>query len=629
VWDWDVATGQVYHDEHWKKMLGYGEGELGDTINAWLALVHPDDLAENETAVHEHFAQHTPFYQHELRMRAKDGRWRWILDRGKVVARAADGRALRMVGTHSDITERKLLEERLHKSEELTSEVSRLAQIGGWEIDLGASRITWNEGTRRIHEVDDTFQPTLESAWQFFPPESLAVVQSALSNATPAAPSFDLVVQLLTARGRRRWVRMLGHGEFRNGKAVSVHGAIQDVTAQRESEEARRQLETQLFQAQKMETLGTLAGGIAHDFNNLLTGIIGYHELAADSVPEDHPARMCLNEARNASLRARELVEQILTFGRQSTSTEHGSVDLAMVIEEARRFLRSTLPANISIEVHCAPDSGPVLADATQIYQVILNLGSNAGHAMRHHGGLLRISLEPTEITPDLAMTLGGPAANSYVRLSVSDTGHGMDESTRRRIFDPFFTTKNTREGTGLGLAVVHGIVRSHRGAIDVESTPGTGATFHVYLPTASAENPTADAIDTTSPRGEGEYVCVVDDEEVVGSCTKLVLESKGYQTLIFASAEECLKEIQANPTRCAVLVTDQTMPGMQGTELAASMRKLNPALPIVIMSGYFSKISPQALDELGQVELLAKPFTTDELAHAVHRALHPAVAAE
>jgi signal transduction histidine kinase/CheY-like chemotaxis protein len=453
----------------------------------------------------------------------------------------------------------------------------------------------------------------------------LITLQSALRDATPNAPSFDIEVPLLTARGRRVWVRMLGHGEFRAGKAVSVRGAIQDITARHESEEARRELETQLFQAQKMETLGTLAGGIAHDFNNLLTGIIGYHELAADSVPEDHPARVCLNEARNASLRARELVEQILTFGRHSASTEHGPLDLPLVVEEARRFLRATLPANITIEVHGSAHCPSVLGDATQLHQVILNLGSNASHAMRHHGGVLRITLEAAEVTPDLALTLGGPPASSYVRLSVSDTGHGMDESTRRRIFDPFFTTKKTREGTGLGLAVVHGIVRSHRGAIDVESSPGSGSTFHIYIPSATDDSAEAELNPEAAPRGGGEFVCVVDDEEVVGSCTKLVLESKGYRTLIFGSAEQCLAEMENHPAGCAVLVTDQTMPGMQGTELAAAMRRINPGLPVVIMSGYFSKISPQALDELGQIELLAKPFTTDELAHAVYRALHPA----
>ncbi len=625
VWDWDIPSGRIFHDVRWSRMLGYAPGELDETDAGWRTLVHPDDLADNEAALQAHFRGDTPHYQHELRLRGRDNRWRWILDRGKVVRRDPDGRPLRMAGTHTDITERKLLERRLAKSEELAQEVSRLALIGGWEIDLAGSRVIWNEGTCRIHEVDESFQPSLDAWWQFFPPEPMAVIQDALARVSPAAPAFDVSVPLITARGRRIWVRILGHGEFRAGKAVSVLGAIQDITAQHENEEGRRELETQLFQAQKMETLGTLAGGIAHDFNNLLTGIIGYHELAADSVPEDHPARFCLNEARNASLRARELVEQILTFGRQSAATEHGPIDLSLVIEEARRFLRATLPANITIELHLARNLGTVLADATQIHQVILNLGSNAAHAMRHHGGTLRINLERAVFTPELVVTLGSSPAASYVRLSVSDTGHGMDETTRRRIFDPFFTTKNTREGTGLGLAVVHGIVRSHRGTIDVESIPGQGSTFHIYLPCAEDHDP-ADLVDTdVAPRGGGEYVCVVDDEEIVGSCTKLVLESKGYRTLTFASAEDCLAAVQQDLSRCAVLVTDQTMPGMQGTELAAALRKLNAALPVVIMSGDFSKSPPAALDELGSIELLAKPFTSDELAHAVYRALHPA----
>ncbi len=535
------------------------------------------------------------------------------------------GVLVHFIAIHTDITARKQLEQRLNKSEELASEVSRLALIGGWEIDRPTAHVTWSEGTRRIHEVDDSFQPTLANVAQFFSNEAQGTLQGAIEGLTPGTSAFDIEVPLLTARGRRAWVRILGRGEFKDGKTVSVHGAIQDVTAQHESDESRRQLEMQLFQAQKMETLGTFAGGIAHDFNNLLTGIIGYHELAADSLPENHAARLCLNEAHGASLRARELVEQILAFGRQSGGTEHGPISLPTAIEEARRFLRATLPANISIDVECAEGCGSVLADATQIHQVLLNLGSNAGHAMRQLGGTLRITLEGVELSPDLALSIGKHAAARYVRLSVSDTGHGMDDATRSRIFDPFFTTKNSREGTGLGLAVVHGIVRSHRGAITVESTVGSGSIFHVYLPAASDDFSPAEPTAQLSPRGDGEFVCVVDDEEVVGSCTRLVLENKGYRTVTFKSAEQCLAHLGAQPSHCAVLVTDQTMPGMQGTELAAVLRQKSPALPIVIMSGFFSKISPDDLSRLGQVELLSKPFTSDELALVVHRALHPA----
>ncbi|MBL9213805.1 MAG: PAS domain-containing protein [Opitutaceae bacterium] len=624
VWEVDLATGRRHWDDRILEMFGLTRETFDPDRPVWLERVHPDDRAAAAENMRRVIAGELADYAIVFRIVRADGAIRYLESQG-YLQRDARGQPVRLVGLSRDITEGKELEQRLEKSEQLAREVSRIARIGGWELDLVGRRVTWTEGTRRLHEVDDSFQPSMASMWQFFPPDVLPKVQAAFNDASPSSPTFELEVPMLTARGRRLWVRILGHGEFHQGAAVSVHGAIQDVTVQHEGEEARRQLEMQLFQAQKMETLGTLAGGIAHDFNNLLTGIIGYHELAADILPEDHPSRQCLNEARNASMRARALVEQILTFGRQSRSAQLEPIELGPVVDEARRFLRSTLPANIAIEVNCAPNCGTVAADATQIHQVMLNLGSNAAHAMRENGGTLRITLEPWEVSPDLAITLGSTPAASYVRLSVSDDGHGMDEATRRRIFDPFFTTKNTREGTGLGLAVVHGIIRGHRGAIDVESAPGRGATFHIYLPAVGQPKEAAGAGPGSAPLGSGEYVCVVDDEEVVGSCTKLVLENKGYHTLVFTSGEACLAEVQSNPARCTVLVTDQTMPGMSGTELAAALRQLRPGLPVVIMSGYFSKISPQILDDLGQVELLGKPFTTDELLHAVHRALHPA----
>lgn len=625
VWDWNLQTGDVYHDAQWARMLGYRPEEVAPGLDGWRTLVHPDDLPACEEAIQEHLGQRTAYYFQEYRMRSVDGGWKWILDRGKVVTRAADGRALRMVGTHSDITSRKQLEQRLRQVEELAAQVSRLAQIGGWELDLETSRLAWSSEARRIYGLDDEFQPTLTAILGFYPPDARATFESALEKTMLAGTPFDLELPLDTPAGRRIWVRVIGDPELRNGQIVGVQGAIQDITARHESDEARRQLETQLFQAQKMETLGTLAGGIAHDFNNLLTGIIGYNELAADSVPADNPAHACLIEARNAGMRARELVEQILTFGRQSSGEAHSPVDLTVVIDEARRFLRATLPASVTIETEVAPRCPLVLADATQIHQVILNLGSNAAHAMRHSGGRLHISLQPSEIGAEQSATLGGVSTGGYVRLSVADTGHGMDEATLRRVFDPFFTTKNTREGTGLGLAVVHGIVRAHHGAIDVQSKTGVGSTFHIYLPAApSADGPAKPGQPSTVLRGRGEIVFVVDDEEIVGRCTQLTLESRGYQAVAFGSAEECLRRLRDNPTACQAVVTDQTMPGMQGTELAATLRRLTPSLPIVIMSGYFSKVSPHVIDELGPVELLAKPFTPEELVQTLDRALHP-----
>ncbi|MBI5767576.1 MAG: PAS domain-containing protein [Verrucomicrobia bacterium] len=625
VWALDITTDRLAWDEQTFEIYGVDRRDFTGSRDLWRQHLHPADAAQAIERARRVLAGEYPTYDNEFRIIRPDGAVRHIEVHG-YLQRDATGRPVQLVGLNRDITERKLLEERVRKSEELAADVARVALIGGWEYHLETSTLTWTDGLRRIHEVEDDFSPTLDNTRRFYPPDALATLHGAFNNEDPTKPDFDYELPLVTAAGHPRWVRVIGRTDFRaDGKPVRVHGAMQDITVRHESERSRRELETQLFQAQKMETLGTLAGGIAHDFNNLLTGIIGYHELAADSVAEDHPARMCLAEARNASLRARELVEQILTFGRQSPGGGHVPLDLGPVAEEARRFLRSTLPAMISIELDTAPDTPPVLGDATQIHQVLLNLGSNAAHAMRHHGGKLTISIAPAAINADLAQFFTGSNAGSFVRLSVRDTGHGMDEATRRRIFDPFFTTKNTREGTGLGLAVVHGIIKAHRGAIDVESKPGAGAAFHIYLPAATPENDLAEAEATLAPRGDGEFICIVDDEEVVGTCTKLVLESKGYVAVVYRSAEDCLSALRDAGAGCSLLVTDQTMPGMQGTELVAAIRKLRPTLPVLIMSGYFSKISPEELDELGQVELLAKPFTTDELTNSVHRALHPA----
>ncbi|MDB6094012.1 MAG: Blue-light-activated protein [Verrucomicrobia bacterium] len=621
VWDWNIERGTVYHDNQWARMLGYASDEIDDSLDAWRKLVHPDDLAASENYTLDHLSQRTPLYQAEYRMRAKGGDWHWILDRGKVVTRAPDGRALRMVGTHTDITDRKNLEKRLQRTDELADQVSRLAHIGGWEFDLQTSRLRWSGEVSRIYEVDEDYVPTIDDARKIFPAGVLEAIQA--STPSSLLETFDHELPLITAKGRNIWVRVLGRVETQPGQSTRIHGALQDITGQHQAETDRRVLENQLFQVQKMETLGTLSGGIAHDFNNLLTGILGYHELAADSIPEDHPARACLAEARNASLRARELVEQILTFSRQSSETEQGPVDLRPVVEEARRFLRSTLPANIGIETEIDAACGFVNADATQIHQVILNLGSNAAHAMRTNGGTLKLTVRPRPITPEQGARLGGVTPGKYVCISMSDTGHGMDEATLRRIFEPFFTTKNTSEGTGLGLAVVHGIVRAHRGVIDLESTVGVGTTFHVYLPMSLDESAAEPTPLRPAPRGEGELVCVVDDEGLVGRFTKATIEKLGYEAVSFGSAEECLTAWQANPVAYRLLVTDQTMPGMQGTELATAMRKLIPGLLVVIMSGHFSKIYSRELDELGQVELLAKPFTTEQLSNALSQALH------
>jgi PAS domain S-box-containing protein len=622
VWDWNPLTGEIYSDDRSLEMIGHKRGDLAGQFHEWEQRIHPDDLPAVKAALDAHLSGRSAYYLNEHRLRHKQGHWIWVLDRGKVVDRDNQGNASRLVGTHTDISSHKSLEERLRHSEEMSLQVSRLAQIGAWEWDLRSQKFTWTPEIYRIFEVELGFQPTFGRTLEFFPPESRTPLSEAINKAVQFGRPFSLELPMTTTQSHRRWVRVIGRASLDHGHVVNLYGAIQDITERHDAEETRRQLETQLFQAQKMETLGTLAGGIAHDFNNLLTGVLGYQDLALDTVEEGHAARAYLNTAREASLRARELVDQILTFSRDPGG-ERIPVDLAQVIEDARRFLRSTVPATVRIEVDIAPGCGRVLADSTQLHQVLLNLGSNAAHAMRAHGGALRIALAPATLSSDRAGVLGDIAPGDYLRLTVSDTGHGMDPETMKRIFDPFFTTKSVGEGTGLGLSVVHGIVRAHKGAIEVRSTPGQGTTFTIHLPLAAQSEEAPEAPVTPTPRGAGQVIAVVDDEDFVLSFTKLALIRLGYHAVAFDSPVKCLEALRGEHADCALLLTDQTMPGMKGIELAAQVREIAPTMPAIIMSGYFSKISPDTLTRIGRVSLIAKPFTADELARAIQRALH------
>jgi PAS domain S-box-containing protein len=626
AWEWDINQNAVQHDAYWMEMLGYAGSEQVRTIEAWRRMIHPDDLASCELSFEDHLAMRRDLYEHEHRLKDSSGGWKWVLDRGRVTRRAPDGRPLVMAGTHTDITERKSreLELRLEQGEELTLRAARQARLGGWELEPASDHLAWSEVVRAIHEVGESYQPTPASALEFFPPEAREKLRVALAEAEQAGRAFTLELPLITARGHELWVRIAGAKDPGSGLA-RISGTLQDITADIRGAQARTRLEVQLFQAQKMESLATLAGGIAHDFNNLLTGIIGYHELAADSVPADDPAAGYLAEARKASLRARELVEKILTFGRQQSATEQSPLDLTFALEEACRALRPTLPANVTLRTNVAPGCSQVFADPTQIHQVLLSLSANSLHAMRAHGGTLEFSLQLFEVGADRGQTLAGAPVGRYVRLSVRDTGHGIEEHMLRRIFDPFFTTKSIREGTGLGLAVVHGIVRIHRGSIDVESVPGKGTTFHIYLPAITPEKqPELSGHDEDDvPAVEGLRVCVVDDESLVAQGAKTMLETRGHQVIVFSSAEDCLAALADGVPPWDIILTDQSMLGMSGTALAAEVRKRAQTLPIVIMSGFFSNLSAQTLEELGHIWLLAKPYTISELLRSIYRAIH------
>ena len=432
-------------------------------------------------------------------------------------------------------------------------------------------------------------------------------------------PFHDLELRREDASDGEVWIATSGEPLFDgNGTFLGYRGVGRDISERKRADHERQRLEAQLRQMHKMEALGTLAGGIAHDFNNLLAAIFGNVERARQDAGAHSPVQHSLAEIATAAERARDLVRQILTFSRHQP-LERRVVDLGDVVQDAVKLLRAGLPTGVELVANLAPDAPNVLADRVQLHQVLMNLGANAWQAMAGRQGRIEIALAGVTVEAS-----GGELPpGRYARLSVHDSGIGMDPATRERIFDPFFTTKPAGEGTGLGLAVVDGIVQGHGGLIKVESQPGRGSVFHLYFPAAEG----APAVPATplpsAPRASsGQRILFLDDEKALVLIAKAMLERLGYQVHGYTVAEQALAAFKADPAAFDLLVTDFNMPGASGLDVAREIRRLRPDLPIALASGFVTdELRAQAL-ALGIRELIYKPQTIEELAAAVARAL-------
>ncbi len=527
--------------------------------------------------------------------------------------------------------ERALEDKRLRDARSLTEEELRWkttlleAQL---ESSLDGILVVDNQGkkilqNRRMEEMwknpsadrtgsVDAAQAAFNPAYEKNPHQFVEKV--AYLNAHPEEASHD-VIELVDGAVLDRYSAPV---RDKAGKNYGRIWSFRDITE-------RRNLEAQFRQAQKMESIGMLAGGIAHDFNNILSAILGNLYLAkmgAASCPEvlEH-----LEYISQASRRATDLVNQILAFSRQ-TKQEREPLKLNHVVLEALKLLRASVPATIRIQTDLT-QTPTVLANATAIHQVIMNLGTNAWHAMRDKPGSLKVEMGVIEADADLVGTQPGLHPGRYVRLSISDTGRGMDAATMERIFDPFFTTKPVGEGTGLGLAVVMGIMQSHDGTITVESQPEKGATFHLYFPVFETETGPAENVAQPIPPGHGEHILFVDDETALVHVGKKVLERLGYAVTAKTSALEAVAAVRDHPDKFDLVITDLTMPGLDGVKLCNQLLQIKPGLPVILSTGYNGMMSEDTAREHGFRGLLVKPSTTRALGEAVHRALHPSTA--
>ena len=607
-WEWDLLTDAVYRSDEMLRIYGVSRQELAATPDGLMSLVHPDDRARVEQLLEKGRAERVP-YTIDFRLVRPNGELRWVHAQGTPIL-DAQGEAVRIVGMLQDLTALK------------QAEAERALHYAA--LDHAAEMIVITNAEGGIEYVNPAFERTTGYARE----EALGCTPRIVKSGRHDRPFYEAMWQ--TIKSGDVW-----RGHFANrrkdgtlyeedaiispvrdadGRIVRFIKTTRDVTRE-------RKLEAQLRQSQKMEAVGTLAGGIAHDFNNILTALLGYAELAQVRLREGSEEAAYLGEVLTAGERARALVNQILTFSRQQES-ERRPIALAPLIEEVQALMRAGLPSTIEIFTDLSVEDDIVLADPTEIHQVLMNLCTNAGHAMPD-GGALRISLANVELDATFGQDFPELRPGPYVRLTITDTGTGMSPDTLSRIFEPYFTTKGDRRGTGLGLAVVHGIAMAMGGEVTVTSELGGGTTFHVYLPRAgSGSMPSSAATSEEAPRGGTEAILLVDDEPQIRALQEATLSEYGYAITVATTAADALQFIHTDPGRYDLLVTDLTMPGMTGVELAAEVRKARQDMPILLCTGFKTNAAEAAANQAGVTETLTKPVRPHDLARTVRRLL-------
>jgi PAS domain S-box-containing protein len=607
TWDWDVIAGTLRWSEQIEPMFGFAKGQFGKTYEDFLNCVHPEDRQHFIDSVNDALHKGKE-YDVEHRIIWSDRSIRWVSVKGNVFCNK-NGEPLRMLGVVQDITERKELFERFRTILDSIDSLVYVADMKTYELlfvnKYGRDR--WGD------IIGMTCWQTLQSG-QTGPCEFCTNDQLVNKDSNPTGQhiwEFQNTVDQEWYECRDQAIRWL------DGRIVRMEIAS-NITQRKAAENQKLELEKKLRQAQKTEAIGTLAGGIAHDFNNILGAILGYTELARESSTQFPTIANKLDQVIKAGHRAKELVKQILAFSRQA-DTERIALQPASIIKEAIKMLRPSLPATIEINLLIDPKTGAVFADPTQIHQVMMNLCTNAFHAMEETGGKLDIALKEVKLnTADLVKEPDVKAGN-FVQLSICDSGPGIDPEIRDKIFDPYFTTKGAGKGTGMGLSVVHGIVKSYGGFVSIKSMPGKGTTANVFLPVVDfdviIEKDAADPMPLGSER-----ILFIDDEEMLTDLNKTMLEQLGYKVTICTNSRQALKMFQDRPDHFDLIITDQTMPGMTGAELAARILQIRPDLPIILCTGYSSIISKEKAMSIGIRSCVEKPLGKKDMAKAIRQ---------
>ena len=590
------------------RMYGYGSPEeLMEAVSDIAAQLYTDP--EDRKHFGEVLEREGSVEGYETERFRKDGSKIWVSANARIV-RDAQGKVLYYEGTLQDITKRKRAEEALKESEE-RYRIAIEHSNDGVAIVRKNQHIFVNQRFCTMFGYDDPAEILGTTLFATIHPddyERVVEINRETKNGEPVPFRYEF-------KGVRRDGTAL-HVEVSSARIVyqgkpAILAYLRDITE-------RVQAEEMLRQSQKMEAVGTLSAGIAHDFNNILTAILGFAGLSYEEAMAGSQAKRYLLHVLNAAQRGKDLVTQILSFSRKGTE-ELRQTDLASIVKESVKMLRASLPKTIEIRTNITAESSMALAGPTQIQQIIMNLGTNAAHAMREKGGRMTIELSSLTVTPKNTpapdLTTG-----EYLKLSINDTGTGMGRDVLERVFDPFFTTKKPGEGTGLGLWVVHSIVQNHKGVITVKSAPGKGSTFDVFLPQIQERtlrvNKRLPAI-----KGRG-HILVIDDEAELLELEKIMVERLGYTATAVGDSSAAVDLFKENPDKYDLVLTDQSMPGMTGVDLARELISIRPDIPVAVITGYHDELDGAATRKAGVRVIIEKPMTRVDLGLAIQQLL-------
>ncbi|WP_083270185.1 chemotaxis protein CheB [Lacunisphaera limnophila] len=612
-WEWDLNENVLSTHTGGQSILGFAGAITTTSTTEWHQLIHAEDLDRVKQSLENCLRGDVTRWECQHRFLTRDGQWRWVVNKGKVAARDATGRPVRMLGTTQDVHERCLAEQEIKKLNLALERSPVMVMITDLEghieyVNQHFTDITGYTASEvigqnpRILKSPDQAEDVFRDMW------------STLKRGEP----WQGEIQNRRKDGRRYRERAtMAPVKDGDGRVTHYVALKEEITAAQTPDAEQSRMEEHLSQIQKMETLGTLAGGIAHDFNNILTAIIGHTDLAADLAPAPHPAAESLEQIRQASQRAADLVQRILSFSRREPSHRE-KVVLSFLIAEVTSLLRASIPSTIKLELSIDRNDLAVLANPTDLQQIVLNLGGNAAHAMRESGGSLHIALKPVTLGQVLRATAGTLEPGDYLSLQVSDTGTGIPPHVLARMFEPFFTTKPTGEGTGLGLSIILGIVLAHGGAIQVHTEVGRGTTFEVLLPAVAPDPDESEEELGLSARGRGQCIAFVDDEPSITLMAERGLTRQGYAPQTFDRAQALLDHLADSTRSFDLIITDHTMPGMTGLELIRRLRESGNHTPIIILSGNARYVSARELSGLGHVQFMPKPFDLGALVERI-----------